>query len=368
MALSEGSKDLLQGQVELWNQTFSFMKSVALAVALDLRIADAIRHHGGAATLPQILSGIGISPCKLAGLRRLMRVLTVAGTFTTIQPPETSSGGHDEPVYKLTTVSRLLTGDNDDGETSAASCLSPMLSHVLNPFHDSVLSMGLAAWFRHDEEPGRCPYALMRGATVWEMCESSDALNASINNAMAADSRFLMRIVVEECGGIFRGIDSLVDVAGGVGGAAAAIAAAFPYLKCSVLDLPHVVAKAPSVSNVQFVAGDMFESIPPANAIFLKYVLHDWGDDKCIKLLKNCKQAIPSRDAGGKVIIIDMVVGYRPSDVKLLETQVLCDLDIMKIGGVEREEHEWKKIFLAAGFKDYNIMPLGLRSLIELYP
>jgi len=367
MALSEDSKDLLQAQVELWNQTFSFMKSVALAVALDLRIADAIHHNGGAATLPQILDKIGISPCKLAGLRRLMRVLTVAGTFTTIQQPETSSGGHDELVYKLSTVSRLLTTSDDDGETSA-SCLSPMLSHVLNPFHDSVLTMGLTAWFRHDEEPDKCPYALMRGATVWEMCGSSDAVNASINNAMAADSRFLMRMVMEECGGIFRGINSLVDVAGGVGGAAAAIAAAFPSLKCTVLDLPHVVAKAPSVSNVQFIAGDMFESIPAANAIFLKYVLHDWGDDKCIKLLKNCKQAIPSKDAGGKVIIIDIVVGSSPSDVKLLETQVLCDLDIMKIGGVERDEHEWKKIFLAAGFRDYNIMPLGLRSVIELYP
>ena len=81
MALSMESKALLQAQVELWNKTLSFMKSVALAVALDLRITDAIRHHGGAATLPQILAGIGISPCKLASLRRLMRVLTVAGTF-----------------------------------------------------------------------------------------------------------------------------------------------------------------------------------------------------------------------------------------------------------------------------------------------
>ncbi|KAG2591004.1 5-pentadecatrienyl resorcinol O-methyltransferase-like isoform X2 [Panicum virgatum] len=365
MALSKESKALLQAQVELWNQTLSFMKSVALAVALDLRIPDTLRHHGGAATLPQILSGIGINPCKLASLRRHMRVLTVAGTFA-IQPSETSSGRHDEPVYKLTTVSCLLTGD-DVGENTASS-LSPMLSHVLYPFHDSVLSVGLTAWFRHDEEPSKCPYALMHGVTLWEMCGSSEALNASINNAMAADSRFLVPIVVEECGGIFRGIDSLVDVAGGVGGAAATIAAAFPSLKCMVLDLPHVIAKAPSVSNVQFVAGDMFESIPPANAIFLKYVLHDWGDDKCIKLLKNCKQAIPSRDAGGKIIIIDIVVGSSPSDIKLLETQVLCDLYFMEIGGVERDEQEWKKIFLAAGFKDYNIMPLGLRSIIELYP
>ena len=131
--------------------------------------------------------------------------------------------------------------------------------------------MGLAAWFRHDEEPGKCPYARMHGATVWEMCGSSDAVNASINNAMAGDSRFLMRIVLEEYGEtIFRGVDSLVDVAGGVGGSTATIAAAFPSLKCTVLDLPHVVAKAPSVSNVQFIAGDMFESIPAANAIFLK--------------------------------------------------------------------------------------------------
>ena len=73
MVLSEERKALLQAQVELWNQTLSFMKSVALGVALDLRITDAIRHRGGGtATLPQILSGIGINPCKLASLRHLM--------------------------------------------------------------------------------------------------------------------------------------------------------------------------------------------------------------------------------------------------------------------------------------------------------
>jgi hypothetical protein len=84
------------------------------------------------------------------------------------------------------------------------------------------------------------------------------------------------------------------------------------------------------------------------------------------KILKNCKQAIPSRDAGGKIIIIDMVLGSKPSDIKLLETQVWCDLDIMKAGGVERDEQEWKNVLLEAGFKDYNIMPLGLRSIIEV--
>ena len=63
------------------------------------------------------------------------------------------------------------------------------------------------------------------------------------------------------------------------------------------------------------------------------------------------------------------MVGSSPSDIKLLETQVLCDLYFMEIGGVERDEQEWKKIFFEAGFKDYRIIPvLGTRSIIELYP
>ena len=69
------------------------------------------------------------------------------------------------------------------------------------------------------------------------------------------------------------------------------------------------------------------------------------------------------------MIIIDMVVGSGSSDAKQLETQVLYDLLIMGINGVERDEQEWKKIFFEAGFKDYKIMPiLGVRSVIELYP
>lgn len=64
-----------------------------------------------------------------------------------------------------------------------------------------------------------------------------------------------------------------------------------------------------------------------------------------------------------------MVVGSRPSDKQHAETQVLYDLLIMNINGVERDEQEWTKIFVGAGFKDYKIITvLGVRSIIELYP
>ncbi|TVU21484.1 hypothetical protein EJB05_31120, partial [Eragrostis curvula] len=105
------------------------------------------------------------------------------------------------------------------------------------------------------------------------------------------------------------------------------------------------IAMGWSQSNVKYVAGDMFESVPPANASFLKWVLHDWGDEECVKILKNCKKAVPSRDEGGKVIIIDMVVGAGPSDVKHREMQAVFDVYMMFLNGKERNEQEWKKIF-----------------------
>ena len=101
-----------------------------------------------------------------------------------------------------------------------------------------------------------------------------------------------------------------------------------------------------------------------------QWVLHDWGDEEYIKILKNCREAIPPRDDGGKVIIIDIVVGAGQSlDMKHKEMHVVFDLFMMFANGIELDEQEWKKIFLEAGFSSYKITPvLGVRSIIEVYP
>jgi trans-aconitate methyltransferase len=92
------------------------------------------------------------------------------------------------------------------------------------------------------------------------------------NEAMAADSRYLADLVVRECSDVFKGITSLVDVAGGTGTMARAITKAFPHVKCSVLDLPHVIEGSSAQDNVEFIAGDMMEFIPSADRILLKVV------------------------------------------------------------------------------------------------
>jgi methylase of polypeptide subunit release factors len=87
---------------------------------------------------------------------------------------------------------------------------------------------------------------------------------------MIADSRLVMEVVLKEHSSVFQGVSSLVDAGGGHGAAAASIAKVLPHVKCTVLDLPHVVAGAPISGNVHFVAGDVFEYIPPADAVLLK--------------------------------------------------------------------------------------------------
>jgi hypothetical protein len=128
----------------------------------------------------------------------------------------------------------------------------------------------LGAWLQN-EPTDPCIFKLRNGQTFWEMADHDKAFDALINDGMASDSRFIMDIFINECGEeVFRGVTSLVDVAGGLGEAAHDIARAFPDIKCSVLDLDHVVARAPYNSDVQYIAGDMFVSVPPANVVFLK--------------------------------------------------------------------------------------------------
>lgn len=253
---------LLDAQLELWHSTFAFIKSMAFKSALQLGIADAIHHHGGTATLTQIATDAKLHPSKAPYLRRLMRVLAVAGIFSVAAKTPSSAGDDADRVYGLTPASRLLVGSSQ----SLAPTLSLILHNVfVSPF------LGLGTWFEHDLPATDLDlFEMSHGKKVWDVVGHDPSVSQLFNAGMVADSRFLMDIAIRECGDVFQGISSLVDVAGGHGAAAKVIAMAFPDIECTVLDLAHVVATAPACAGINFVAGDMFEAIPPANAVFLK--------------------------------------------------------------------------------------------------
>uniref|UniRef100_A0A251S309 Putative O-methyltransferase COMT-type, S-adenosyl-L-methionine-dependent methyltransferase n=1 Tax=Helianthus annuus TaxID=4232 RepID=A0A251S309_HELAN len=87
----------------------------------------------------------------------------------------------------------------------------------------------------------------------------------------------------------------------------------------------------------------MFEAIPRADAVLLNWILHDWSDEECMKILKQCRKAIPSKENGGKLIIMDMVVKvYKGNNNELLETQYFFDMLMMMtlVTGRERSEKD----------------------------
>ncbi|OEL17559.1 O-methyltransferase ZRP4 [Dichanthelium oligosanthes] len=358
------TQNLHRGYVEIWHQGLFHIKSSALLCAVGLGIPSAIHRRGGAATIPDIGTETGIHPSKLSYLRRFMRMLTFCGIFTTDQPKE----GEGETVYKLTPVSQILVEDR--ASSSASYDMSALLRVIVRPSTAVSTFFSLEEWFRDGSD--KTLFEVAHGVHPWTLTKNDPSYNKACNDSMVMDSRILMDIMLKEASvtDVFGGLTSLVDAGGGLGVAAMAITRAFPHIKCTVLDLEQVISQAPSSDGtVQFIVGDMFEYIPPADAVFLKLIMDCWNDDDCVKILRRCKKAIPAREAGGKVIIVNCVLGYGAQDSAVMETQILFDVYMMRYGGAQREEQEWRKIFLEAEFSDYKITPIfGFQSIIEVFP
>ena len=142
------------------------------------------------------------------------------------------------------------------------------------------------------------------------------------------------------------------DVGGGHGILLTTILEKFPRLRGVLFDLPHAVTEArPLVSargladRCTLVAGDFFESVPPADVYLLKAVLHDWDDAKAIRILKTCR-AQAAR--GAKALIIEMVVpsGGDSSFAQLMDLNMLVMLT-----GRERRADEYAALLEAGGFR-----------------
>ncbi|KAK7314290.1 hypothetical protein VNO77_39505 [Canavalia gladiata] len=129
-------------------------------------------------------------------------------------------------------------------------------------------------------------------------------------------------------------------------------------------DLPHVIAVAPKCDRVEHVAGDMFQSVPKADAIFLKWILHDWGDEECIQILKKCREGIPKEN--GKVIILDHVM----EDGGFKDVGLIMDMVMMAHtnSGKERTLKEWEYVIKTAGFSSYNVKSIhAVQSVIVAF-
>ncbi|KAG9453490.1 hypothetical protein H6P81_006394 [Aristolochia fimbriata] len=339
-------EEQLQAQAHIWNHIFSMANCMSLKCAVELGIPDIIQEHGRPIALSELVAAIRIPPSKAENFRRLLRLLVHNGIFSVQKQGGDGILMEAEESYDLTPCSRLLVKSRR--VNVAAQVLMELDPVSLSPWEH------LSRWFK--KEGGSTPFEDANGSSLWDYAGQRGEVNRLVNEGMASDSRLTVTALIAKCGKVvFQGVKSVVDVGGGTGATARALARAFPDLKITVMDLPHVVAEAPKNVNdvVQFVAGDMFHHIPPADAVFLKWIFHCWSDEESVKILRRCREAIPEK--GGKVIIVDMVVDpVNNRDEEYFRTQLFTDLIIMlHTPGKERDEQQWKKIFTEAGFSRF---------------
>jgi hypothetical protein len=163
----------------------------------------------------------------------------------------------------------------------------------------------------------------------------------------------------------------LLDVAGGAGGLSAQIGLRHPHLSGVVMDLPPVcqiatdyLAEAGLADRFTAIPGDLFAGPYPqgADTIVLSWILHDWSDDKCRVILRNCFDALPSR---GRLLISEIALRDdgepRPfGNIMNMHMLIACDP-----GARERTESEYTILLVNSGFQAIEVIRLtGPRDLI----
>lgn len=147
---------------------------------------------------------------------------------------------------------------------------------------------------------GGIPFNRVYGMHAFEYPIVDPRFNDVFNNAMANCTTIVMKRVLEIYEG-FEHINKLVDVGGGLGINLKLITSKYPQIHGVNFDLPHVLEHAPSydgifsltfnklvansdgigfcqslktsyidVAGVTHVGGDMFESVPDGDVLFLK--------------------------------------------------------------------------------------------------
>lgn len=157
----------------------------------------------------------------------------------------------------------------------------------------------------------------------------------------------------------FSTVTKLVDVGGGNGTLLCTVLEQQPKLRGLLYDLPQVIERARAriattglTERIEFATGSFFESVPPgADAYLMRHIIHDWDEERCVKILSNCRQAMT---AGGRVLVVEMVVpdGDEPSFSKIMDLNML-----VLPGGKERTRGEYEELFRTAGLRLNAIYP-----------
>lgn len=313
--------------------------SQAIHVAAKLGLADLVSDQPR--TIAELARASGTHP---ASLYRLMRALASQGIFREAEEDE----------FVSTPLSETLRKD-------APGSLRGFAIAGLGQEH-------YKAWgnLLHSVQTGDIAFDNFFGQNIWEYYAWHPEDAAVFNDAMTGFTEAINAAVVGAYD--FSGFRKVVDIGGGHGALLAAILKTNPAMNGVVFDQPHVVDGAPArleaegvLNRCDIEGGDFFQSVTAGgDAYLMKFIIHDWEDEKSIKIMKNIRRAMAD---GGRLLLIEYLVplGNTPSPSKFMDLNML-----VMTGGRERTEKQFAELFAAAGFRLNRIVPTeSAFSIIE---
>ncbi|XP_052151856.1 caffeate O-methyltransferase-like protein 2 [Oryza glaberrima] len=313
---------------------FTFVVPMTLKATIKLGLLDALTGGGRALTADELVSAAQL-PAEAAS--SVDRMLGLLASLDVVKCASTDTGG-EAAVRRYTPapVCRWFAGERS---------LAPLAMFLLDDDYLSTWNQLPAAVAGGG---GQVAFEKARGMPMFEYMGTNRRLNTLFNQAMVQQSTVVIGKLLERFQG-FDGVSVLVDVGGGTGATLEMITSRYKNITGVNFDLPHVIAQAPSLPGVKHIAGNMFESVPNGDAIFLKSMLHLHNDEECIKILKKCHQALTHN---GKVIAVEIVLPAIPEPVATAQNPFRMDMIMLNNhwGGKERTEPEFAKLAVECGY------------------
>ncbi|MEV0925900.1 methyltransferase [Streptomyces spongiicola] len=317
--------------------------SRVLHVLAELGIADELA--GGPLTVPELAERTGTHGDSLG---RVLRVAAAFGVFA------------ERPDGRYTL--------NDVGEA--------LRSDVPGSQRDMVLYNGDEMLWRsygrlmHTVRTGQPAFEAAYGHGFFEHLEQDPRAGALFDRAMTGMSRATARMLLD--GFDFGRFGRIADVGGGRGWFLAELLGRHPRMRGTLVDRPAVVEEAHRLfdeagvtDRVEVVPGDFFGELPRGrDAYVLKAVLHDWDDERAAAILGRVREALAGRPEG-RLLVCEFLVG--PANE--WDRGKLLDLDMLiRFGGRERSEEQWRALLATAGFELVNEPVAGRWAVLECRP
>jgi hypothetical protein len=311
----------------------------------------------------QVMSGFWISRCVYIIAKLGIADLLKHGPQTA-EELASASGAHAPSLFR---VLRALAAVNvltqsDDGRFGNTPMSETLIDGPGSLRWFAMTELGeehYPAWgeLMHSVRTGEIAFDKAFGEPVWEFFGKNPENARIFNNAMSgmtAQAEQALHAAYK-----FEGINTIMDVGGGHGGLITSILERNPEMRGILFDSPQVVEGAkPKLEGAgladrcRIVGGNFFESVPSgADAITMKWIIHDWNDEQSITIMKNCARALPEN---GKLILVEAVVP--PGDE--MHFAKFIDLNMLVMtGGKERTEEEFRKLYEASGFNLTRVIP-----------